>query len=165
MYEEVLRSAKNYNYWVIGRSPARGNETFAFASLLEEITGRNERYRNEANITNVFTWMGIIGVILYFLVFYKATYLAINKSNNIFSKLIGLFVAFRWMYAWVEDYYAFDMNNFVIWIMIGTCFSYSFRKMNNAEVIIWARGIFEPKYIRYMNYFNKNVPKTFPKLN
>ena len=146
IYKEVLNSALKYNYWFLGRTPARGNETVEFATHGEEVTGRKERLSNEANIPNIFTWMGVVGVFLYFLVFYNASSLAIFQSNNIYSKLTGLFVAFRWMYAWVEDYYWFDMNNLVIWIMIGTCLSQSFRRMNDLEVKLWVRGIFDKKY-------------------
>lgn len=163
IYREVLQSAQKYNYWILGRSPARGNETVVFADVFEEISGRNERYRNEANVPNIFTWMGIIGLLLYFLVFYKASYLAIYKSNNIFSKLTGLYVALRWAYAWVEDYSSFGINDFTIWLMIGVCFSESFRKMNNLEVKLWVRGIFEKRYITYLDYLEKKVPKKIVK--
>jgi len=157
IYSEVLRSAQKYNYWILGRSPARGNETVAFAKFFEEISGRNERYRNEANVPNIFTWMGIIGVVLYFLVFYKASTLAIYRSNNIYSKLLGLFVAFRWAYAWVEDPSNFGMNDFTIWLMVGVCLSVSFRKMNNLEVKLWVRGIFENKYAKILSYLTNEV--------
>ena len=145
LYEEVIASALKYDYWLIGRSPARGNETKLFESL-EEITGRKERLANEVAILNVFTWTGVIGILFFFFVFYRASFLAINRSANIYSKMIGLFIAFRWLYAWVEDYNGFNMNNFVIWMMIGICFSSSFRNMNNAEVGLWIRGVFNKKY-------------------
>ena len=157
MYQETLHSADKYNYWILGRSPARGNETVAFATSMEEITGRPERLRNEANVPNVFNWTGIIGLILYFLVFLKSSALAIYQSNNIYSKFLGIYVAFRWMYAWVEDPYLFDMNNFSIWLMIGLCFSESFRNMNNFEVQLWARGIFSSKYARIMDYLERET--------
>jgi hypothetical protein len=164
IYREVLQSAQKYNYWILGRSPARGNETVAFAGFFEEISGRNERYRNEANVPNIFTWMGVIGVVLYFLVFYKASALAIYRSNNIYSKLIGLFVASRWTYAWVEDPSSFGMNDFTIWIMIGVCLSVSFRKMNNLEVKLWVRGIFDSRYVRVMEYLKKDFPKNYAQI-
>ncbi|MCW0483181.1 hypothetical protein [Gaoshiqia sediminis] len=151
LFEEVLSSAKKHNYWIIGRSPARGNETSFFDWM--DASGRGERLRNEAGILNVFTWTGIVGVILYFFVFYRASWIAINQSNNIYSKLTGLFVSFRWMYAWAEDINMFNLNYFMIWVMIGICFSHSFRKMNDAEVKLWVRGIFEKKYYRkYREY-------------
>ena len=145
LYVEVLQSAIKNNYWLIGRSPARGNETVHFAHLGEDTTGRPERLKNEVGILNVFTWTGVVGIVLFFLVFYRASFLAVYRSNNIFIKLVGLFVAFRWAYSWVEDYQGFDMNNFVLWLMIGMCFSSSFREMNNTEVKLWAWGIFDGK--------------------
>ena len=90
LYKEVLLSAQKNNYWILGRTPARGNETDAFAHIIER-GQRLERISNEASILNIFTWTGIIGVILFFLVFYKASWIAINQSRNIYSKLIGLF--------------------------------------------------------------------------
>ncbi|MCY1723258.1 hypothetical protein OU798_23110 [Prolixibacteraceae bacterium Z1-6] len=165
LYQEVLESALENNYWLLGRTPARGNDTNIFVTDL--IKERKERGRNEANILNVFTWTGIIGIILYFLVFFQASSLAINHSNNIYIKLIGLFVAFRWAYAWVEDPYAFDLNYLVIWLMIGACYSASFRKMNNLEVKLWVRAIFEKRYFSaYQAYtLQKLQPKITPEFD
>lgn len=144
LYVEVLNTARKYNTWWIGRSPARGNETEWF--LDDDLTGRGERNTNEVGILNIFTWTGIIGVLLYFLVFYRASYLAINQSNNIFSKILGLFIAFRWLYAWVEDYNYFTLNTFFLFFSIGICFSTFFRQMSNEEVKYWIWGIFDKNY-------------------
>lgn len=153
LYKEVLESATKYDYWILGRSPARGNETTFFADEMIETVGKPERLKNEAGILNVFTWTGMVGVILIFLVFMKASYIAINKSNNIYIKIIGLFVAFRWVYFWVEDNQSFDMNNLVIWMMIGMCFSESFRNMNNMEIKLWVRGIFSKRFYALYNEY------------
>lgn len=160
LYVEVLQSAIKNNYWLIGRSPARGNETVHFAHLGKETTGRPERLRNEVGILNVFTWTGVVGIILFFLVFYQASFLAVYRSRNIYTKLIGVFVAFRWAYSWVEDYQGFDMNNFVLWLMIGMCFSTTFREMNNTEVKLWVWSIFDKKVKgRYDRYYHKELAK------
>lgn len=144
LYEEVFASAQKYNYFLAGRTPARGNESELFGYFLaEELqTGKMERFSNEVSILNIFTWTGIIGVVLYFLVFYQASYLAIYKSNNFFIKIIGLFVAFRWSYAWIEDFSQFDLSYFFLWVMIGMCFSAEFRKMDNNEMLLWVHRIF-----------------------
>jgi hypothetical protein len=139
IYVENLHSAEKNNYWLIGRSPARGYESNWFG--YDDMNGRGERLGSEVSILNVFTWTGLVGVFLYFLIFYQASYLAIMASNNIFSKMLGLFIAFRWAYAWVEDFNNFNMFYFMLWLMIGLCFSNSFRSMNNQEVKHWVRGI------------------------
>jgi len=140
LYEEVILSAFKNDYLIFGRTPARGNDT-DFWEDQTEISGKNERFSNETGILNTFTWTGIIGMLLYFLVFYKATYLAINKSNNTYSKMIGIFLAFRWLWSWVSEFSAFELGFLSIWILVAMSFSKSFRNMTNNEVKFWARGI------------------------
>lgn len=157
LYVEVLYSAKVFNSWIIGRSPARGNLSETFGEGDE--TGRGERLGNEVAILNVFTWTGIIGVILYFIVFFKASYIAINNSNNIFSKMLGLSIAFRWAYAWVEDINGFTLTTVFLWLTIGLCFSKSFRLMTDDEVKYWIRGIFSENSAKlYKRKFIENQP-------
>lgn len=144
LYFEVLITAIEYNSWLIGRSPARGNKSESFGE--DDISGRGERLGNEVGILNVFSWTGLVGVLLYLFVFYRASHLAVNQSNNIFIQMIGLYIAFRWSYAWIEDINEFKLNYFMLWIMIGLCFSKAFREMTNDEVKIWACGIFDKRY-------------------
>ena len=158
IYAEVLQTAQKYNSWWIGRSLARGYETNHFKDL---VTG-SERLRSEAAIPNIFISTGIIGVILYFLIFYRASSLAINSSNNIYCKMLGLFVAFRWCYAWVEDINQFNLNYLLIWMMIGLCFSKAFRNMTNKEVKLWVRGIFSKRYARiWWSSLSREIQKIF----
>jgi len=145
LYVEVIQSAIKNNYVFLGRTPARGNDSVTFGDYNKEKlnTGKQERFSNEVSILNIFTWLGLVGVLFYFLIFIKASYLAINHSNNFFIKLMGINVAFRWAYGWVEDFSVFDLSNIFLWIMIGMCFSESFRKMNDKEIKIWVLGIFQ----------------------
>ena len=155
IYVEVVKSAIKNDYWLFGRTPARGNDSAIFGAEAFEMSGRYERLANEVGVANVFTWMGVIGVFLYLLVFIKASYLAVNRSNNIYAKMMGIYVAFRWLYSWVEDINNFSLNYFMLWIMIGLCFSYSFRMMSDYEVTIWIRGVFDKRYLN----FEQNLKK------
>jgi hypothetical protein len=166
LYKEVINSAIENNYIIWGRTPARGNdsETFGFEINKAHNLGKNERYDNEVSVLNLFTWLGLIGVFLYFLIFVKATYLAIHKSNNIYIKIIGLYVSFRWTYAWVEDFTRFDLTNFFLWLMISMCISESFRKMDNKEFYNWIQGIFDIKY-RLMDYLKTDNKEKWKEIN
>jgi hypothetical protein len=159
LYEEVLKSATMHNYYLIGRTPGRGNDSEIFSSYLQEITGKDERISNEVAILNVFTWTGIVGVILYFFIFFKASYLAVNRSKNIYSKMLGIFIAFRWSYAWVEDINNFSLTYFMLMILLGLCFSTSFRNMTDNGIYFWVRGIFDYRY-RIFDKARKNSIKT-----
>lgn len=164
IYDEVLVSAVENNYWLLGRTPARGNDSESFGMYEAEYTGRYERSVNEIGLANIFTWTGVTGVILYSLIFLRASFLAVNRSRNIYSKMLGVYVAFRWLFSWIEDVNNFSINYFLLMVMIGICFSYSFRNMNDKEVLIWARGIFDVRYIRLQQYLvkkEKNEKRNF----
>lgn len=143
LYLDVINSAQKYNYSWFGRTPARGNESsfFEFSVANDNTYPSNERYSNEVSILNIFTWTGLVGVILYFFVFFHSSYLAIKKSKNNFMPLIGLYVAFRWCYAWVEDFNRIDLSNLYLWITIGICYSKAFREKTDQEIKNWANGI------------------------
>lgn len=159
LYEEVLESAIENNYWLFGRTPARGNDSFSFGAWAYEYTGRYERLTNEIGLANVFTWTGIVGIILYTLIFFNASYLAVNRSKNIYVKMLGIYLAFRWLFSWIEDVNDFSLNYFLLMMVIGLCFSYSFRQMTDKEVVLWVRGIFDARYIRLQNNQAKKMKK------
>ena len=139
IYQEVITSAIRHNYIIWGRTPARGNDSMSFGSLLAEDlgTGKYERFMNEVCHPNVFTWLGLLGLIPWCLIYLKGSYLAIYKSNNIYIKYIGIFTAFHWFLGWIEDVNNFDITSITIWISIAMGLSESFRKMNNQDFKKW----------------------------
>lgn len=137
IYVEVIESALKHNYVICGRTPARGNDTIFFEDNDMIKTGKNERFMNETCHTNIFTWLGLIGVVLYSLLYFRASYLSIYKSNNIYIKFLGLFIAFRWAYGWVEDVNNFNILGISIWMLIAMGLSNEFRLMNNKDFKKW----------------------------
>lgn len=144
IYMEVINSALVHNYVFWGRTPARGNDSEAFGEFnAEELkTGKYERHCNEVCFPNVFTWLGLFGMILYCLIYLKSSFLAVYKSNSIYMKLIGVFIAFRFAYGWIEDINRFDIANISLWMMIAMGFSEDFRRMNDKEFNGWIRSLF-----------------------
>ena len=145
LYEEVLNSAINNNYIIFGRTPSRGNDSNIFINEAEGM--REERISNEAGILNVFTWTGIIGVVLYFLIFIRSFLLSVFHSNNIYSKVIGVFTVFQWAHSWVENIQLFSFMYINIWLLVGFSCSLSFRKMNNSQMTLWIQDLFSKKII------------------
>ena len=145
LYEEIITSAVRNEYVWQGRTPARGNDSWIFGGVSAEVlkTGVFERHENEFCHPNVFTWLGLIGVILYGLIYLKSSYLAIFRSNNLWMKLLGVFIAFRWAFGWLEDINRFDVINITLWMMISMGFSEQFRKMTTEEFNGWILKIFQ----------------------
>ena len=109
IYLDVLDSAIKHHYVLQGRTPARGNDIeysgilFKWAYDDSYIFNKDERHANEVVHLNTFTWTGLIGLILYSLIYFKATYLAVYKSRNVYISLLGCYVAFQWSYGWIEN--------------------------------------------------------------
>lgn len=140
IYIEVILSALENEYVLCGRTIARGNDSEAFMD--SSLTGYPERYRNELCHLNIFTWLGLIGVILYSLIYLHASIISSFFSNNIYITYLGSLVGFHWLYGWVEDINDFNPMNIALWMLIGMCLSPSFRRMNNSEFEIWIKSIF-----------------------
>ena len=159
IYEEVITSAVTHNYVIWGRTPARGNDSMAFGTFTaEELkTGKYERHSNELCHTNVFTWLGLIGVILYSLIYLRSSYLAVYKSNNIYLKFIGCFIAFRWAYGWIEDFNNFDITNIALWMMISMGLSVRFRFMTDDQFKIWINSIFKKQYAHTLAFHEQRI--------
>ena len=139
LYAEEIQSAIKNKYIIIGRSIARGYDSTSFGEMINSALHlkRNERSSCETSILNIFNYFGLIGVCIYMFIFWKAYYLAITKSKNIFIPVIGIYVAFRWLFAWIEDFSRFDLNYLFLWIFIGLCYSPVFRNMTNREYKNW----------------------------
>lgn len=144
LYVEVIESAIKHNYTIWGRTPARGNDSVAFGSFSAEKlkTGKYERHSNEVCHLNIFTWLGLIGVVLYTLIYFRSSYLAVYRSNNVYIKYLGCFIAFRWAYGWVEDGNTFSILSISLWMMIGMCFSLKFRLMSDRQFKLFIQKIF-----------------------
>lgn len=138
IYLETISSAIKNNYVIFGRTPSQGYDSNYFGDHNKYDLGiNNQRFSSEVAILNIFTWNGLVGVVAYFLVFFRSSFLAVHKSNNYYIKVIGLFVAFRWSYSFVEDFTLFDIQYIVIWILISMCLSENFRQMDDNEFKIW----------------------------
>lgn len=153
IYEEVILSALYNDYAIWGRTPARGNDTYFFYDKAMDLAGvknvdniKNERSMNELCFLNIFTWLGLVGMVAYILIFLHASILAIYKSNSFYMKLIGLYIAFNFAYGWIENTTNFDIINFVYWMAISMALSPEFRKMSDDEFKKWFADIFDINY-------------------
>lgn len=141
IYAEVLESSVKHGYVLWGRTPARGNDDYFFESLSDDGKGHkmraNERHVNEVGFLNVYTWIGLIGIVLYSIIYLKASIKAIYKSKNSYMKFLGIFIAFRWMLGWIEDINLFFIHSIMLWMMLAMCLSTKFRNMSDSEFHQW----------------------------
>ena len=147
IYIEVIQSAIDNNYILFGNTPARGNYSESFVAgeyaMNEDLTGKGERHANELVHLNIFTWLGLVGLILYSIIYLQSSYYAVFRSNSVYMKLIGCTIAFHWVYGWIEDYNSFTVQNIWLWMMIGMGLSSKFRKMEDKQFKRWFIMLFK----------------------
>jgi hypothetical protein len=130
LYQEVLASMQTNNSFLFGEGAIGKYKTQYF----EESVDHTGRYGSEVGILNMLLYSGLVGIFLHVLVLFSAVYYGVCYSNNYLCKMIGVFLAFRWIMFFIEDYPEFDMNYFFIWVAIGLCLSKDFRAMTDAEI-------------------------------
>lgn len=148
IYYEVITSAVRNDYVLFGRSLARGNDSESFGAFsAEELkTGKYERFRNEVCHPNIFTWLGLFGMIPWCLIYIWSSYLALYRSRNIYMKYMGVFIAFRFFLGWIEDINDFNISGICVWIPIAMGISEQFRSLTDKEFREWVNKCF-PKFI------------------
>lgn len=133
LYSEVLSSFYQSEDLVIGKS-AIGSYQSEWFDGDDGGAMNGKRTGCEVGILNILLHYGLIGVIIYFLLLINVSYIAINHSNNILSKMLGLYIAFRWTYSFVEEFTQYDLNFYFFWIAVGLVSSTGFRKLNDMEL-------------------------------
>jgi hypothetical protein len=130
LYREVGTSLIKSGNWIIGEG-ASGKYQSEYFDYLNDGRGR---YGSEVGILNILLYNGIIGVLIYFLLLFTTSSIAIRKSNNLLSKMIGLFIASRWMLSFIEEYTIYDLNFFFFWLIMGLVSSKLFRQLNDNSI-------------------------------
>lgn len=141
VYQEVLLSAIDNDYIVTGRGIGKGYESLFQQRRAEETmsvsntTDVNAAERqSEVGMLNIFTWGGIIYVVIYTLFYMSVVYYGIYKSKNRFSRNAAIFLAFYYFYSWVENFQSFSIIYLSSYFFIVMSISPYFREMNNNEV-------------------------------
>jgi hypothetical protein len=137
LYVDIFSTLNRTGHWLIGEGAASKYDTVFFDDLGD---GRG-RYASEVGMLNILLNNGLIGVIIYTLLLFTISRIAITQSNNMLCKLIGLFIAFRWLISFIEEFTDFDLNFYFFWIVLGLVSNYTFRKLTNKEIKLFFQSI------------------------
>lgn len=146
IYTNVSYTMDMYDAWLIGRSPAYGDEgPIGIASSVDQDTHLRGRYGNEVQIMNIQLWYGIIGCVLYFLMYARASFLAVYRSKSLIMKGVGIYVAFLWMWSFIWEITKFEVFFMMNIVFLGLCISKKYREMTDQDFKCWVNGIFNKK--------------------
>lgn len=90
----------------------------------------NPRMRVEPGILNITKYYGALGFLVFFILFWKASNLAVNYSNNDFIKFIGIYAAFKFFILFIEE----PNVSLDTYFAVGLCFNSKIREMGNNDI-------------------------------
>ena len=135
LYVEVFDSFQNKNIsTLIGGGANSGYQTNVFFDAKVSNLAERDRYMSEVRFLNTLNKSGLIGVILDMLIFFGTAFFAINRSNNDYSKLLGLYLYLSWIIYFLEMPLLLNLVYFMHYLIIGLCLNSSFRNSNNEEI-------------------------------
>ena len=140
IYESVTKTMNKNEAWLFGRGTALGDEFSSFDNNFK--VSFKGRYGNEVGILDILLWYGLVGVMLYFLIYLRASYIAVFESKNIYAKGVGIYVLFLFSWSFVWEKPLFETFFMIDLLILGLCFSNKFKSMTDNEVKIWVYGIF-----------------------
>lgn len=140
LYEEAISSSINGNYVLLGRTPARGHDTeYSWANTFN--TKNMERSSDECGTTTLYTWLGLIGLIIFSLINFYSIRNAYIKSRSISLKVCAFHLCFVWVYFWIETFMVVNIITITIVMLWGICTSESFQSMSDQDFKRWFKGI------------------------
>lgn len=132
LYTEVINTFESSSQLIFGLGSSGHYKSIWFYDTGGAMDGR--RFRTEVNILNILLYHGILGVILFLVLLYKVSYLAINNSNNKLSQMLGILIASRWFLSFIEEFTQFDLNFYFFWLILGVISSNSFRSLTDYQI-------------------------------
>jgi hypothetical protein len=102
---------------------------------------KDGRPGTESGMLNFIQWGGAIGGILYFLLFWKGSEVAINNSKNWLCVMLSIWLAYKAIFSFVEDTLFFSPYSIFTLIAIGMCLNKKLKQMSNEDVVIFFKDI------------------------
>ncbi|MBC7490647.1 MAG: hypothetical protein H7240_12445 [Glaciimonas sp.] len=132
IYEDAFNNLNNSNDWIFGSSA-----TVLYATQLSDSLEGYDLGRlggSESGFIGVLTFGGIIYAVIFFLLCYHSSRLAILKSENTVIKLVGLYVAYKWFFSFIEFPLGFNFSWIVLFLAMGITFNSKLRLMSNKQI-------------------------------
>ena len=137
IYLDVYESIRSPSDLLFGLGANGKTDTYLQLVNTEDLNShilKEGRSMTESGMLNMFQWGGIIGVFFYSLIFWRASYLGIYRSNNWFCVMAGVWLSFKYLYSFLDDTLQFNPTTIFFFMTIGLCFNPYIRSMNNSEL-------------------------------
>ena len=126
LYVDVFRDIKINDAYVAGKGINAGYASWDFETF--------NRLSVEVGFLQILLKTGIVGFLLYMSLIITAIFKAINTSNNLFLRYLGMLLSGYVLMFFIENMILFNLFNIIIWTVVGMCHSSELRNMNDEEI-------------------------------
>ena len=143
LFREAILSSIQDNDVLFGRLIGFGYQSVHFAQVYDVNTETFDR-NAEIFVINIFTWMGMLGLILFFLLFVQASYKAINGSDSQYMRYTGLLLSIYWNFCWLEIPCTFTHYTLItLYMLMAMCYSPYWRSLTDEDFKYELKSIFD----------------------
>lgn len=128
VYVDVLNSINGIDGWLLGYSPVSKIKTEMSKNNSDYKMGRNS---TECGFLNILYYYGVIGILCFLFIIIYSSYLGLFKSNNKLVMMIGLYVAFKFFFMFLEE----PNISMPTYFAIGVCLNSNFREMSDEQIV------------------------------
>lgn len=136
VYSDVLSQLSIKNAFVFGLGASGKTKTHLTNVQNSDFDKvyKEGRRGTESGMLNYIQYGGFLGALFYLILFMRASYLAVYRSNNWLIIMIGMWVSFKGFYSFIEDTTVFSVSTIFIFISIGLCFNNELRSLQDDEI-------------------------------
>lgn len=139
IYMDAFNNLSENNSWLFGSSATVMYATQLISIGLEYEAGRLGG--SESGFLGMLTFGGVIYASLFFSLCYQSSKIAMQNSNNTLIKLVGLFVAYKWFFSFIELPLIMNFSWVVLFIAMGMTFNRHLCSMTDAEIFEYFRKL------------------------
>ena len=145
IYLDVYKALRKKNTFLFGLGGNGKTQTSLFYSKSSDYRKiyRYGRGGTESGMLNNIQYGGIIGLIIYSVLFIVASIKATYNSNNEFMRMLGTFIAFKYLYSFIEDRIGPQGSSFYLFIWIGMCYNKYLRLLDERLIKKYLNQIFK----------------------
>lgn len=144
VYLDVYNELRNKDAFLIGL----GGNGKTRTSLINDpnhnyrLTYRYGRGATESGMLNNVQYGGLVGLMVFSILFILASFKATYQSNNDFMMMLGAYVAFKYAFSFVEEPISPQGSSVYMFVWLGMCFNKYLRVMDNNMMRIYFKTIF-----------------------
>lgn len=138
LYQEAISSAEKNDYLWFGRTPGYGYDSYFVSKRKGTFYAKSGVYpqrNSEVFCVNIFTWTGIVGILLWFVFFCFLGFSVLKEARNRYIRALVIYIGFFWICDWISNGFTAPSSTYMLfYIIIAICSQRKFQIMSDLQI-------------------------------